>query len=85
MSRVEIWEALADAAEAASAAVEEYIRAPTPQAREASSAAASEYVTRLSPLIGQVKASEFETSLRSYHEAISRVAQLTATLNDQTG
>ncbi len=79
--RAELWEALAESADAIQAAGDEHRRAPTPQTREAAETALDEYVKRLSPVIGQVAAFRYEASLRAFQDAIDRVETLNATLN----
>ena len=80
MSRKAAWKALADATEAVQAAVDDYAREATLQARTAVHAAVNDYVQRLSPVIGQVEAFRYETSLRTHQNAIDRVETLNARL-----
>ena len=80
MEREERWKALADATDAVQVAVDDYAREATLQARTAVHAAVNDYVQRLSPVIGQVEAFRYETSLRTHQNAIDRVETLNSRL-----
>ena len=80
VSRGRVWKALADATDAVQAAVDDYAREATPQARTAVNAAVNDYVQRLSPVIGQVEAFRYEVSLRTHQDAIDRVETLNSML-----
>ncbi len=80
MEREERWKALADATDAVQAAVDDYAREATLQARTAVHAAVNDYVQRLSPVIGQVEAFRYEASLRTHQNAIDRVDTLNSRL-----
>ncbi len=73
--------ALADATDAVQAAVDDYAREATLQARTAVHAAVNDYVQRLSPVIGQVEAFKYEASLRTHQNAIDRVETLNSRLS----
>ena len=81
MSREAVWKALADATDAVQAAVDDYAREATLQARTAVNAAVNDYVQRLSPVIGQVEAFRYEASLRTHQDAIDRLETLNSTLS----
>ncbi len=81
MSREAAWKALADATDAVQAAVDDYAREATLQARTAVNAAVNDYVQRLSPVIGQVEAFRYEASLRTHQDAIDRLETLNSTLS----
>ena len=81
MSREAVWKALADATDAVQAAVDDYAREATLQARRAVNVAVYDYVRRLSPVIGQVEAFRFEASLRTHQDAIDRLETLNSTLS----
>ncbi len=81
MEREERWKALADATDAVQAAVDDYAREATLQARRAVNVAVYDYVQRLSPVIGQVEAFKFEASLRTHQDAIDRVQTLNSALS----
>ena len=80
MEREERWKALADATDVVQAAVDEYRREATLQARRAVNVAVYDYVQRLEPVIGQVEAFRFEVSLRTHQDAIDRVQTLNLAL-----
>ncbi len=80
MEREERWNALADATDAVQAAVDDYAREATLQARTAVHAAVNDYVQRLSPVIGQVEAFRYEASLRTHQDAIDRLQTLNSAL-----
>ena len=71
---------MADATDAVQAAVDDYAREATLQARTAVHAAVNDYVQRLSPVIGQDEAFRYETSLRTHQDAIDRVETLNSRL-----
>ena len=62
------------------AAIDDYAREATLQARRAVNVAVYDYVQRLSPVIGQVEAFRFEASLRTHQDAIDRVQTLNSAL-----
>ncbi len=72
MSRAELWAALAGAADAVQAAVDEYERAPTPQRRAVRDAAFREYVRRLPHLIGNLEASRYGRQRYGRHDRSPR-------------
>ena len=81
MKREERWEVIAEVHTAVQAAVDEWGREPTPQARAAMEAAFREYVERLPLVVDQVEVSKFEESLRLFQEALGQMEQLHATLS----
>ena len=80
MARDALWTALTEATNAVQAAVDEYERAPTPQARAVRDAAFREYVRRLRLAIGNAEAGKYEASWATYQTVTERAAQLTARL-----
>ncbi len=79
--REAVWKELAAASDAVHAAVNDWTREQTPQARATVDAATRQYVNHLPRIIGRAEAQRYAHRLREYREAADRFDTLRATLN----
>jgi hypothetical protein len=81
--RDDLWKRLAEATDAVTAAMSDYLATPTPQTRTRMETASRDYIDRLVPVIGEKAAFEFQDGWDVYIQKIDRRERLLATLSGQ--